>query len=163
MPSDFDKIALAGKVCCNCGVSSDKRKLLRLNTYSVSLACLDCWYKHRKCADCQKSCTKEPHSGHACKMCGCPQWRHGLESEFDRQYASCVGMPQRSKMCRGFGGRQCNRLIFALPSGEVPALCDECMPEWIKGVKESAAAAGLVLDSKEMASIVGPESSDIIQ
>lgn len=162
MPSDFSNLELAGKVCMNCGVSGSKQKLMRLNTYSLSLSCYPCWVKHINCADCKKSCTKDPHSNGPCTMCGCAVYRHGLENEFDRQYAACVGMPAHSGICTGFAGRECGRLVFAGHDGVVPRLCDTCMPEWIKGVKQTMAEAAKVMDAKEMSSITGPEAEDVI-
>jgi len=79
--------------------------------------------------------------------CGCFAFRHGLESELDRQFADCVGTQARVGECSGFGDKtgKCGRIILAKPDGSVPRLCDECEFVWIRQVVEGARDAALLM------------------
>jgi len=81
MPSDIDSIAKC--VCVGCGKEPGQVRLLKLATYSRSFACAECFLKHSTCTNC--GC--QWHTRNYCRNCLCVNYRHGLEAEFDRQFA----------------------------------------------------------------------------
>ena len=152
MPSDFTIIMNSGKACCCCGRTSDQVTLTKLDTYARAYACWTCFRKHWNCASCFKSCTKTPHSGHPCPTCACLDYRHSIAAEFDRQYEACVGKPQVSKTCTGYGANlgKCDHIVFAAQDGTINRLCDSCQRSWIVETKEGARQAEALnkLDTK---------------
>lgn len=151
--SDFTQIKDSGKLCVGCGVSSAKQKLLRLDTYSVALACYQCFHKHRSCAgfsaDGKKRCNHEPHQDVICPQCKCPAYRHPLAADFDRQYEKAVGAQQpRARECQSYGVNlgNCGRIILAAPDGSLGRLCSECERRWCRETQEGAREAGKFLE-----------------
>jgi len=145
-PSDFSNLSESGRQCVGCSVTSDKQKLLRLDTYSVAMGCYQCYEKHKACG----GCNHEPHSKGPCPQCGCPTYRHSLAAEFDRQFAACVGLEQRVKTCDGFGINlgKCGRIILIKPTGELPRLCDPCIKLWSQEAMQGMKEVTTLLDMK---------------
>ena len=158
MPSDFSHLKNSGSSCVGCGVTSDRRKLLRLNTYARSLGCYQCWSKYKACANenpmgvkCGHDPTEHLKIGdRLCRMpgCGCQAYRHGLESELDRQFAASVGKEATTRECTGFGINtgKCGRMALAKPDGSVGRLCDRCEDTWIRETIQASKEAAALMD-----------------
>ena len=134
-PINSDLTPISGCVCVNCG-SGPEKGLKRLSTYSRSFACFACFLKHTDCGSCH-------HPKHAVKSgvrspcyCGCTQYRHGLEQEFDRQFDVHVGKPLRDAYCRGLGGKACGSMVLVKSDGSLPLLCARHEKEWKQAVEE---------------------------
>jgi len=147
--SDFYNIQGAGSSCIGCGRGSNQVTLMRLRTYSRSLACGACWIKYAACANknpvgivCNHNPTEHLNKTGPCQMdkCGCPTWVHGLESEADRQLADCVGVPEKMRECGSFGQNlgKCGKVILVDADGTFSRLCDSCMKRWVQEVSERA-------------------------
>lgn len=136
MPSDFAPIAQT--ICVGCGrpsitVSESGVALKRLNTYSRAFGCLQCFLKYANCANCGHEKHKSSPDvlsladafysrGRIGKCyCGCAEYRHGLEAEFDRQFDVHTGKTPSLQCARG-----CGRYRTRQPSGFTPLWCDEC-------------------------------------
>jgi hypothetical protein len=135
MPSDFSHLETAGMECVGCGKSRDQVLLQRLNTYARSLACWDCFRKHINCADCNHDHLKQKT---LCPQCGCTVYRHGLEGEFDRQFAAAVGKAPTQAQCHGLGGRECLNMVLAAADGSIRPFCVSCETIWIQETLEVA-------------------------
>lgn len=138
----LENVKDSGSQCVGCGRSSKIVPLRRLRTYARSLACFDCMSKYRSCGNLNlmgQKCNHEPHIGHICPYCGCPEYYHSLESEFDRQYAASVGKRPVSVTCESYGVNlgKCGNLIFADSSGQFSRLCASCERNWTREVMES--------------------------
>lgn len=127
MPSDFEPIS--GCRCVGCGRESDKVALKRLNTYSRSFSCLTCYLKYSNCANCG-------HKRHAAIQmvvvpgahrppegrchCGCADYKHGLEAEFDRQFAEHTGKAPTQRKCN-----HCSNWFYG-----TTLWCESCERDW---------------------------------
>lgn len=157
MPSNFENIKDSGKACVGCGRTSDQVMLKKLRTYSLSFTCGACLMnpQYAACANenpLKKKCGHEPmqhkrtpgglYAFGACTIdgCGCERWIHGLETEFDRQYAAGVGVAQRFHECNGFGANigKCGTVILAKADGSMDRLCEPCMRRWLNETKDTA-------------------------
>lgn len=150
--SDFHNIKDSGKACVSCGRTGDVVPLKKLRTYAVSLACFECFAKYATCAYVSPLgvlCNHEPHPKGPCQHCGCQYWQHGLETEYDRQLAACVGKAPTAHQCRGFANRKCENVVLMGMDGEVPPLCSSCAKEWHQGVMETMRAAKQLIDLDE--------------
>src|SRR6185369_736185 len=141
--SDFHNLADSGKACVGCGRGvKDGVALMRIRTYARSYSCFDCWRKHQSCANVSptsgRKCNHERHAPGLCAHCDCPVWIHGLEQEFDRQLANCVGIPKGATICNGYGVNlgKCGRMIFADSENQVSRLCVECEDRWNREAAE---------------------------
>lgn len=151
MSSDFSNIKDSGRACVGCGRGPrDGVELKRLRTYSRSLACYPCLAKYISCANKNplgQVCNHHPtdhayievQDGNvrrlgACNQpgCGCADYRHGLEGEFDRQLSDGVGKRQQSRICTGFGENlgKCDHIVFVQADGTLMRLCAECEEQW---------------------------------
>jgi hypothetical protein len=128
MPSDFAPIS--GCVCVGCGRGNDFVGLKRLNTYSRTFSCVACYLKYSKCANCgherhayipmiQQLYPVKPRGIHSCH-CGCMDYRHGLEAEFDRQFSEHTGKAPTQRQCMKCGN-------YFSGAGRLCATCDK---EW---------------------------------
>lgn len=152
--TDLSQIKDSGRACVGCGRTSDIVPLRKLRTYARSLACFDCMKKYRNCSNENfrgEPCSHEPHIGRICQHCGCGEYRHGLESELDRQLADGVGKSPRYRECRSYGQNlgKCGRPIFAKPDGSLSRLCDDCEGRWVREVRQGAKEAALLLKVDE--------------
>jgi len=158
--SDLSNIKDSGRACVGCGRGPDQVMLMRLRTYSRSLACGACFIKYAKCENVNPvgtKCHHDPTDHHnkrgACKMagCGCPRWVHGLENEFDRQLAAGIGVSPRMDHCTGFGVNlgKCGRMILAGLDGTISRLCDTCTRNWIRETQEGMKEVSKLLDLDE--------------
>lgn len=128
LPSDYESIAQC--VCTGCGRSSDKVALKRLNTYSRAFGCLTCYERYKNCANCNHEKHKSLRSIIArgddygswgrCLTCGCTEYRHGLEEEFDRQFAEHTGKAPRQRKCLRCGNHFEGKTMW----------CARCDREW---------------------------------
>ena len=136
MPSDFSNVTSQGCACAGCGRTPDQAVLKRLRKGARIYACIDCVVTHTHCGNCH-------HPQHArrsgrgdlttvCLECGCRRYIHGLEAEYDRQYADCVGKKPTTAYCRGFGLRlgKCGRVLLLGIDGKLPGLCSDCERIW---------------------------------
>jgi hypothetical protein len=122
MPSDFQNLKQSGSACVGCGRTKDQVVLLKLRTYGRSLACPDCFKQHLACGDCHCGF----HFERVCQQCGCQEWRHGLETEFDRQQADCVGKVPLIHRCAHCGD---DYVDLGLDK-KLLRLCSTCDREW---------------------------------
>ena len=145
MASDFKNLKDSGRACVGCGRNSNEVMLMRLRNYSRSLCCGACFIKYATCENENPAgikCHHEPQDHlrkiGPCSMagCGCTHWIHGLESEFDRQFADSVGKIQQSKQCSGLGGNPCFNLIFIQADGTISRLCPSCEKIWVMENRE---------------------------
>lgn len=129
MPSDLESIS--GCVCVGCGRGSDHVAFKRLNTYSRAFGCLDCFLRYSNCATCghekhayvpiiQQLYHVKPRACH----CGCTEYRHGLEAEFDRQFSAHTGKEPEQRRCL-----KCANYFNALQPGQY---CPTCQREIIE-------------------------------
>lgn len=131
MASDLDAIAVCR--CVGCGRESDQVSLKRLGTYSRAFSCLTCYLKYANCGNCGhekhastrlvtaswKEMLGPSKVGH-CGECGCDDYRHGLDVEFDRQFAAHTGRAPTQRKCLHCGNWFSGKTIF----------CDPCDREW---------------------------------
>lgn len=131
MPSDFEPISKTE--CVGCGRDADQVALKRLNTYSRAFGCLACYLKYSNCGNCHHEKHSEDRQialrlkdiGGKC-WCGCRDYTHGLEAEFDRQFAVHTGKAPTTRLCL----RGCGSLVTVLPNGRLPLFCQRCDQEW---------------------------------
>ena len=129
-PSDFEPIARTE--CVGCGRGPDQVALKRLNTYSRAFGCLTCYLKYSNCANCghekhgstrhifvhERDINFGHFLGHC--ACGCTDYRHGLEAEFDRQFSEHTGKAPIQRKCNHCGNWFNGTTLF----------CDRCEREW---------------------------------
>ena len=131
MPSDFEPIA--GCKCTGCGRESEHVALKRLNTYSRAFSCLTCYVRFSSCANCHHERHSSDRSvaqriqdvGGRC-FCGCTDYVHGLEREFDRQFSEHTGKAAAQLKCL-----HCGNYFSPLDTSR---LCPTCDQEW-KGIQ----------------------------
>lgn len=134
MPSDFEPIAKTE--CVGCGRGPDHVALKRLNTYSRAFGCLGCYLKYSICANCHHEKHASLHfvtvltpylrdQGRVC-FCGCDEYRHGLEAEFDRQFSEHTGKAPTQRACL----RGCGAYVTQQVHGRLPLFCPRCDKEW---------------------------------
>ena len=155
--TDLSHIKESGSSCVGCGRGPDRVMLMRLRTYSRSLACGACFIKYASCENANPVGTKCHHDpvDHrnkrgACTIagCGCPSWRHGLEDEFDKQLSAGIGVSPTFRECGGFGANlgNCGRAIFVNADGSMPRLCGQCEGNWVRETREGAREVKMLLD-----------------
>jgi hypothetical protein len=136
MPSDFHNVKSQGCACIGCGTTPDKERLLKIRKGSTVWSCLRCFLKYSNCGNCnheqhaKRSGAGDPTT--PCMECGCRQYIHGLEAEFDRQLADCVGKVPIMRHCL----RGCGREVMMVPDpisksgARIPLFCSACEREW---------------------------------
>ena len=159
MPSIPHNLSQSGSSCVGCARTSDQVMLMRLRTYARSLVCAAC-FMNPKYALCHNEvdghrCGHDPHPPGKknptgkCPYCPCAAWRHGLESEYDRQFADTVGLKPTFSECKSFGSQTCGRIILAGTDGAIPRLCPKCEREWIEAYRQGAREVGALLNIDE--------------
>lgn len=136
MASDFTNVTSQGTACVSCGRTPDQTALKRLRKGARIYSCFECYLKYSGCGNCHHPQHAKRSGGGdltgVCSDCGCRQYIHGLEAEYDRQLADCVGKKQTVNYCRGFGQRlgKCGSVLLLKLDGTLPALCSDCDREW---------------------------------
>jgi len=124
--SDLSNIKDSGRACVGCGRGPDQVMLMRLRTYSRSLACGACFIKYAKCENVNPVGTK-------CQL------------------AAGIGVSPRMDHCTGFGVNlgKCGRMILAGLDGTISRLCDTCTRNWIRETQEGMKEVSKLLDLDE--------------
>lgn len=144
MPSDIRSIAVCA--CVGCGrTPTDGVTLKRLNNYSRSFSCAECFVLHQACGNCgherHPSADRQAVRGFdilanplaiakalgGCLQCGCTTYAHGLEREFDRQFEAHVGKTPTQSVCCHCGK---SFTSLTLTNRNRLVVCDECDEEW---------------------------------